>query len=178
MAELLTVARPYAEAAFKAALEARELGPVSEGLAYAAAIASDDTMRSVLGNPRVSAAQKRELFFGVAGDRAGALVKNLVAMLVESHRAALLPAVSELFEELKRDSERVVHAKITSAQPLDDAQRAAILGTLEKQYGRKVEAEHDVDPELLGGARVQVGDQVIHASVRDALDQMAAALAR
>ena len=72
----------------------------------------------------------------------------------------------------------MVKARITSAQPLDEAQRAGIVAALEKRYGKKVEAEMDVDPELLGGARVQVGDQVIHASVRDALGQMAAALAR
>jgi len=71
-----------------------------------------------------------------------------------------------------------VRARITSAQPLTDQQRSDIVGALEKRYGKKVEAEMDVDPELLGGARVQVGDQVIHASVRDALGQMAAALAR
>jgi F-type H+-transporting ATPase subunit delta len=177
MAELVTVARPYAEAIFKAASERKELQAVADGLALSAVIASDGAMRSVLMNPKVPVAQKRELFFGVAGDKAGELVRNLVGMLVDLHREALLPAVSELFEELKRESERVVHARITSAKALDEQQRADIVGALEKQYGRKVEAETDVDPELLGGARVQVGDQVIHASVRDALDQMAAALA-
>ena len=72
----------------------------------------------------------------------------------------------------------MVVARITSAQPLTDSQRADIVSALERRYGKKVEAELDVDPQLLGGARVQVGDQVIHASVRDALAQMAAALTR
>ena len=72
----------------------------------------------------------------------------------------------------------MVRARITSAQPLDDGQRNDIISALERRYGKKVEAEIDVDPQLLGGARVQVGDQVIHASVRDALAQMAAALTR
>jgi len=178
MAELLTVARPYAEAVFKSALERKSLAGAADGLALAAAIASDETMRSVLNNPKVSAAQKRELFFGVGGDKLDDEVKRLIGMLVDNHREVLLPFVATLFEELKHESERVVHAKITSAKPMDEAQRASIVGALEKQYGRKVEAEHAVDPELLGGARVQVGDQVIHASVRDALDHMAAALAR
>lgn len=178
MAELVTVARPYAEATFKAARDRQALGSVADGLALAAAIASDETMRSVLTNPKVSVAQKRELFYGVGGDRLDEEVKRLIGMLLENHREVLLPSISRLFEELKHESERVVQATITSAQPLDDAQRAAIVGALEKQYGRKVEAELAVDPELLGGARVQVGDQVIHASVRDALDHMAAALAR
>jgi F-type H+-transporting ATPase subunit delta len=178
MAELVTVARPYAEATFRAALEAKALGAVADGLALAAAIASDESMRAALTNPKVSAPQKKELFFSVGGEPLGDLVKNLVALLVDNHREELLPFISGLFEELKRDSERVIYAKITSAQPLDDAQRTGIVSALEKQYGRKIETELDIDPELLGGARVQIGDQVIHASVRDALAHMAAALAR
>ena len=178
MAELVTVARPYAEAMFKAALERKALGTVAEGLVLAATVAGDETMRSVLTNPKVTVAQKRELFYSVVGDKLDEEVKRLVAMLLENHRQSLLPSISMLFADLKHESERVVHAKITSAQPLNDEQRAAIVGAIEKQYGRKVEAEHAVDAELLGGARVQVGDQVIHASVRDALDQMSAALAR
>ena len=99
-------------------------------------------------------------------------------MLVDNHREVLIGSIAEQFEELKREHERVLRARITSAKPLDDAQRADIVAALEKRYGKKVEAELDVDPQLLGGARVQVGDQVIHASVRDALAQMAAALTR
>jgi F-type H+-transporting ATPase subunit delta len=178
MAEIVTVARPYAEAAFKAALEQNQLGEMADSLALAAAIANDDTMRSVLTNPRVSAQQKKELFFAVGGDKLWPLARNVVTLLVDNHREALLPAISELFEGLKRGHERVLHARITSARPLDDAQRSEIVAALEKQYGRKIEAELDIDPELLGGARVQIGDQVIHASVRDALAHMAAALAR
>jgi len=103
---------------------------------------------------------------------------NLLAVLIDNHREVLVGSIAEQFEELKRDHEKVVRARITSAHPLDDAQRAEIVSALEKRYGKKVEAELDVDPQLLGGARVQVGDQVIHASVRDALAQMAAALTR
>jgi len=72
----------------------------------------------------------------------------------------------------------VLHVLITSAQPLDEAQKSEIVASLEKRYSKKIEAELAVDPQLLGGARVQIGDQVIHASVRDALAQMAAAIAR
>ena len=103
---------------------------------------------------------------------------NLLSLLLDNHRDELIGSIAEQFDALKREHERVVKARITSARPLDEAQRGAIVAALEKRYGKKVEAELDVDPELLGGARVQVGDQVIHASVRDALGQMAAALAR
>ena len=178
MAEIATVARPYAEALFKAALERNALGATAEGLAFVAAAERDPQMRSALSNPKVSAQQKKELFAAAAGERMGAETANLLAVLIDNHREVLVGSIAEQFEELKRDHEKVVRARITSAHPLDDAQRAEIVSALEKRYGKKVEAELDVDPQLLGGARVQVGDQVIHASVRDALGQMAAALAR
>jgi F-type H+-transporting ATPase subunit delta len=178
MAEIATVARPYAEATFKSALERGSLGTTAEGLAMMAAIARDESMRFVLADPKVSAAQKKELFLSVAGDRLDDVLKNLLALLVDTHRDALIGEIATQFEELKHEQERVLTARITSAQPLTDQQRADIVGALERRYGKKIEAELDVDPQLLGGARVQVGDQVIHASVRDALAQMAAALAR
>jgi F-type H+-transporting ATPase subunit delta len=178
MAELATVARPYAEAAFQAAVERKSLAAVHEALQVLAAIAADPQMHSAIGNPKVTAAQKKELFDSVAGARLDEISKNLVAILVDNHREVLIGSIAEQFDELKREHDRVIQARITSARPLDDRQRADIVAALEKRYGKKVEAELDVDPTLLGGARVQVGDQVIHASVRDALAQMAAALAR
>ena len=178
MAELATVARPYAEAAFKTAIEEKTLSAMGAGLDFVAAVARDEQMRSVLSNPKVTAQQKKDLFAAIAGERLQGPLKNLVGMLVDNHREVLLGQVAEQFDELKREHEKVLHARITSAQPLTDEQRVQIVQALERRYGKKIEAEQDVDPELLGGARVQVGDQVIHASVRDALDHMAAALAR
>ena len=178
MAEIATVARPYAEATFRAALETKQLAPVGEALEYVAAAARDEQMRDLLSNPKISAQQKKDLFTAVVGDRLDGLTKNLVAMLIDSHRAVLIGSIAEQFDELKREHEKVVRARITSAKPLTDEQRTQIVEALERRYGKKIEAEHDVDPDLLGGARVQVGDQVIHASMRDALAQMAAALAR
>jgi len=178
MAEIATVARPYAEAAFQAALEQNRLGPVGNGLEFLAAAVRDEQMRSVLSNPKVSAAQKKELFAAIAGERMDPMLANLVGMLVDNHREVLIGSIAEQFDELKRDHEKVLRARITSAQPLTDEQRADIVAALERRYGKKIEAEMDVDAELLGGARVQIGDQVIHASMRDALAQMAAALSR
>jgi len=178
MAELATVARPYAEALFKAALERNALGAVAEGLAFVAAAERDEQMRSALGNPKVSAKQKKELLAAVAGERVSPELSNLLSILVDNHREVLVGSIHTQFEELKNEHEKVLRARITSAQPLTDAQRTDIVGALERRYGKKVEAELEVDPQLLGGARVQVGDQVTNASVRDALAQMAAALAR
>ena len=178
MAELATVARPYAEALFKASLEGNALGPVADGLEFVAAAERDPQMRSALSNPRVTAQQKKDLLTGVAGAHMSDTLRNLLSILVDNHRETLIGSIHEQFQELKNEHEKVVRARITSAQALTDAQRDEIVQALERRYGKKVEAEVDVDPELLGGARVQVGDQVINASVRDALGQMAAALTR
>jgi F-type H+-transporting ATPase subunit delta len=178
MAELATVARPYAEAVFRSAQQNGTLAAVGEGLALLAAAERDEGMRAVLLNPKVTAQQKKELLGSIVGDRMDTVVKNLVSLVIENHRETLLGHIEEQFDALKREQEKVVRARITSAQPLTDGQRDDIVGALERRYGKKVEAELDVDASLLGGARVQVGDQVIHASVRDALAQMAAALTR
>ena len=178
MAEIATVARPYAEAVFRSALEKNALDAVAEGLALVAAIARDEQMHSVLLNPKVSAEQKKQLFTAAAGERLDEIATRLVSLLIDNHREVLIGSIAEQFEDLKHEHERVLRARITSAQPLTDEQRADIVSALEKRYGKKVEADLDVDPQLLGGARVQIGDQVIHASVRDALAQMAAALTR
>ena len=178
MAETATVARPYAEATFRAALEKNALSAVAESLALVAAAARDGQMYSVLLNPKVNAQQKKEIFDAAAGGRLDAITKSLVSLLVDGHREVLIGSIAEQFEELKHEHDKVLRARITSAQPLSGEQRGEIVAALEKRYGKKVEADVDVDPQLLGGARVQIGDQVINASVRDALAQMAAALTR
>jgi F-type H+-transporting ATPase subunit delta len=178
MAEIATIARPYAEATFRAALEKSALAVVGDSLMLLAAIARDEQMHSILLNPKVSAAQKKEIFEAAAGGRLDDLAKRLLAVLIDNHREVLIGSIAEQFDELKNEHEKILRAHITSAQPLSDPQRDEIVAALERRYGKKVEADLDVDPELLGGARVQVGDQVIHASVRDALAQMAAALTR
>ena len=127
MAELATVARPYAEAAFAAALERNALGAVHDALQMLAAIAADPQTRSAISNPKVSPAQKKELFDSVAGARLEEVSRNLVGILVDNHREVLIGEIAEQFDELKRDHERVLRAHITSARPLDDQQRLSKL---------------------------------------------------
>jgi F-type H+-transporting ATPase subunit delta len=178
MAEIATLARPYAEASFRTALEAKDLAGWSAGLALAGAIAAEPQMADLLGNPRLTRAQKLELFFAVGGDRLAAQVRNLVTILVDGARASLLPEIAAQFDALKRAHESVLKVRIVSAMPLADAEREDLVAELSRKYGRRVEASVDVDASLIGGARVHVGDEVIHASMRDALAQMAVALAR
>ena len=177
MAELTTVARPYAEAAFRSAVEAKDVAGYAAKLLTMGAAAATREAASVLGNPKVSAKEKAELLFSVAGGSVPEVLKNLANALIESQRATLLPYISEHFERLRRDHDGVVKAVITSAFALSDADKASLIDGLAKKYGKKVDAEVRVDASLIGGARIQVGDDVIHASVRDTLDKMAIALA-
>lgn len=178
MAELTTVARPYAEAAFRSAVEAVDLARYSSVLRVIGVAAATPSATSVLGNPKVAATQKADLLLSVAGNDVPQTLKNLLAALIENQRASLLPFISEHFERLQREHEGVAKAIITSAFPLAEADKASLVEGLAKKYGRRIEAEVRVDESLIGGARIQVGDDVIHASVRDTLEKMAISLAQ
>jgi F-type H+-transporting ATPase subunit delta len=176
MAEIATLARPYAEASFRSALEAKDLAGWSGGLALAGAVAADPQTTDLLGNPRLSRGQKLDFFFGIGGDRLSLPVRNLITILVDGARALLLPEIAAQFEALKRDHESVLKVRIVSARALAEPERDDLVATIARKHGRTVEASVEIDPSLIGGARVHVGDKVIHASMRDALDQMAVAL--
>ena len=176
MAELTTVARPYAEAIFRAAVDAKSVAGFGVKLKALGAVATNAQMASLLGNPNVSARQKAELMAAVVGDGVPAALVNAVLILIGNSKASLLPFIAEHFERLQREHDGVIKAVITSAFPMSEIDKAGMVEVLAKKYGKRVEAEVKVDESLIGGARVQVGDDVVHASVRDTLNQMARAL--
>lgn len=177
MAEPITIARPYAEAVFKLAAEQQALARWSEMLALACAVAEDPRVRTLLGNPLVTRKQLADLFLGICGEGLTADARNFILVLVENGRLALLPQIRELYEDLRRQREGVLEVEIESAYPLDEAQKAELVQWLKKKYGREVSAGVKVEPELIGGVRIHVGDEVLDASVRGKLEAMAAALA-
>ncbi len=176
MAELQTLARPYARAVFEHAVAGNELAPWSEALARAAALAGDDVARPLLGHPRVSAAQQIGLFEAALGPQAPAGALNLVRVLVENRRLAALPAIAQTYEALRAEHERRSTVSITSASELDDARQQAIAAVLAKRLGTSVDVSWRVDPELIGGAVIAAGDLVIDGSVRGELDRLRARL--
>ena len=173
MAELTTIARPYAEAAFELAQTANVLPAWSSMLRYASAVVADPAMARSLDNPAFTAGDKESLILSVCGDKLDAMGRSFVRVLVEADRVALLPQVVALFDDLKNDAEGIATARIDSAFPLTDAQVAELKEALEKRFRKKIEATVNVDPELVGGARITVGDTVIDASVRAQLQSMA-----
>ena len=175
MAESVTIARPYAEAAYRLAKESGAQGLWSQRLQRLALIAQDKEMTEVMTNPRLSTEQVAELFISLSAD-SDAILANFVRTLAENRRLALLPEMSRLFELAKSQEEGVQEAVVYSAFPIDDAQVAALLQQLEPRFGTRLTARVEVDPSLIGGVRVTVGDQMLDASVRGKLDAMAVAL--
>ena len=173
MAEPATIARPYAEAAFKIASEQHALPVWGEMLKFAANVMRDAQMQEAIDNPKLGAEQKESLFLSVCGDRLNANGRNFVHVLLEGDRITLLPYIESIFTTLRNAAEGVAKAEIVSAIALSDAQVAEMKTALEKRFGKKIEATVSVDPSLIGGARIVVGDQVVDGSISAKLQAMA-----
>ncbi|NYT65674.1 F0F1 ATP synthase subunit delta [Alcaligenaceae bacterium] len=178
MAELSTIARPYAEALFAAARDdqaglASWSGLVSE-LAH---VASHDDVREALTDPRLNMQQRIQLFESLVKTPLSAQARNFIELLISNDRILLLPQIAQQFEALKNQHEGTALAEITSAFPLTDQQLQELLLGLEKKFGLKLKPAVTVDSSLIGGVRVIVGDQVLDTSVQAQLARMRDTLA-
>lgn len=178
MAELATIARPYAEAAFRLGLENRRLAEWSDMLGLVEGIVTNEKVAERIGDPNLEENALEGVILGSLGERLDGPARNFVQVLLQNGRLELVPTIRSMFEDLKREHEGVLEATVISAMPIEDHQVRPLLAALESKYGRKVSAQVEVDPELIGGVRIVVGDKVIDATVRGRLDAMAAALAR
>lgn len=176
MAEALTIARPYAEAVFRLAKAGNSLPVWSGMLKFTAVVADDKRIRVLLGNPEVSTKRLGELLLDICGDKLSNEGRNFMLLLVESKRVEVLPEVSELFEQLKTQHEGVLEAKVASAFAMTDVQLKDLVAGLESKFKRKIEAKVNINPELIGGVKVEIGDEVFDASVRGKLEAMSVAL--
>lgn len=175
MAELATIARPYAEALFRVA-KSGNLAAWSDLVSEMAQVASHPDVQEFANNPKVSDQQVIETFLSLLKSSVNPEAKNFIAALVENGRLTLLPEIAEQFHELKNAQEGAADAEITSAFALSDAQVKDLVATLEKRFGRKLNPSVTVDPSLIGGVRVAVGDEVLDTSVRAKLQKMHTAL--
>jgi len=176
MAEFTTIARPYAQAAFKLAQQKQALPAWSEMLGLAAVVAADAGMLKLLDNPRITPAQLAELFIDVCGDRLNEDGRNLIRLLAERRRLVVLPEIFGLYEQFKNEAEGAIQAQLITAFPATDAQKQTIAAALKQRFGRDVQLEYVTDPTLMGGAVVRAGDLVIDGSVRGKLTRLGTAL--
>ena len=176
MAEPSTVARPYAEAAFRLAEAAGGLAKWSEMLGALAAVARDERVQAAASDPKLSDAQAAGLFIAILAGQLSAEAENLVRVLAENRRLELLPEIRAQYEVLRNAREGIVEAEVHSAFELTETQLADLVQRLEKKTGRKVRASVRLDKELIGGVKVMLGDQVIDGSVRAQLGALETAL--
>jgi F-type H+-transporting ATPase subunit delta len=176
MAESSTIARPYAAALFQST--GADGAALSTQLDALARVADDEALRQFASDPRVTDEQVFALVSDVAGTQLDAKLRNLLGAVIDNGRLAVLPEIAAQFRELVNARGGVADARIVSAFPLDESQVAALVQVLEKRFGRQLAPTVEVDPALIGGVSVTVGDEVLDTSVRARLEQMRAALTR
>ena len=174
MAEIATIARPYAEALFKAG--AGQHDAISGWLDEVAAISADPQVQQLAGNPKVSDQQLFDLFAALAPSLKGEAAQNFLRTVIDNDRLSALAEIAHQFRALKNAQGGTSDAVVGSAFPIDAAALADLKATLEKRFGRKLNLSVEIQPELIGGIRVVVGDEVLDTSVRARLEQMKVAL--
>ena len=175
MAEPSTIARPYAAALFQSSTAADGAQLVAQ-LDTLAGIAGDAGLRQFAADPKVSGEQVFNLVSGIAGSDLSPKLKNLLDVVIDNGRLAVLPEIASQFRALVNDRGGVSDAHIVSAFPLDAEQQAALAKVLERRFGRQLTTTVSVDESLIGGVRVTVGDEVLDTSVAARLEQMRVAL--
>jgi F-type H+-transporting ATPase subunit delta len=176
MAEISTIARPYAVAAYKLGKEQKALAKWSEMLGFATQVASDAQMQAYINDPNVVASELQATFLKVCGNKLNENAQNLIKVLVEYGRLSILPAITDAFEALKAQDEGTLQANIIAAAKPSAAEVKDLVARLEAKFGKKVEATVSIDPEIIGGIKIIVGDTVIDASVKNQLQNLAYSL--
>ncbi len=178
MAEIATIARPYAEATFRLAKENQSLDAWSEGLQFALAVSTNADMQRLAADPAFAKEKLIQLFSDICGKKLPADVSNFVHLLIENGRLSVLSEIVTQFEALKAKAGGIKDADVVSAYALTTAQQSALVAKLAAKFGCTVNVNVRVDPQLIGGVVITVGDEVYDASVRGKLQDMAYTLNR
>jgi len=176
MAELTTLARPYAKAVFAEAQEKNALDAWSDDLAVLSAYAADADMAKVLVHPSLTTSQQAQALCDVCGDKLNDAAKNLVNVLAENKRLPLLSEIAALYEEYKADLQNSVDVVVTSAFALSEEQTDKLAQALKAKLQREVRMTSEVDESLIGGAVIRAGDLVIDGSITGKLSKLAEAM--
>lgn len=173
MQENLTIARPYAQAAFEQARDEGGAPAWSEALAYLAAVVTDAGMRRVIHDPRISAQRLLDLLFEVGGKQFFPSFRNFIKVLSSAHRLGIVPEIALIFENRRAAAENIANVEVVSAYPLDAQEQERIATAVKKRLKKEVRITQRVDQNLIGGAVVRVGDTVYDVSLKGGLNQLA-----
>jgi F-type H+-transporting ATPase subunit delta len=176
MAELSTVARPYAQAVFEIAHEQGNLASWGDMLAAAALVSDDAEMQQVLASPGITREQVADLFVTVCADALDEGGRNFVRVLADNHRVGLLGEIAEQYATLRAEAERTIEATVSTAFELSEAQQQKLAAALKERLGRDVRLTCEIDKTLLGGAVIHAGDLVIDGSALGRLGRLAGQL--
>lgn len=177
MAEAITVARPYAIAAFDEASKLSDLKGWSDMLQSAAHAVGNPEVYALITSPRVRRGQLEDLMLALSGDKISPTGRNFIKLLVESQRLILLPEIAAMFEVMRAEAEKSVNVVVTSAFDLNESQKQKITAAMKNRMGREIRLSCEIDRELLGGIIIRTGDKVIDGSARTHLSELANALA-
>jgi F-type H+-transporting ATPase subunit delta len=177
MAEAISVARPYALAAFDEATKLGNLKGWSETLLSAADAVANAEVHALISSPRVTKKQLEDLILALCGDKLSMTERNFIKLLVENQRLILLPEIAAMFETMRAEAEKSIDVVVTSAFELNEPQKQKISAAMKKRMGREIRLSCNTDRELLGGIIIRAGDKVIDGSARTRLTELANALA-
>jgi F-type H+-transporting ATPase subunit delta len=172
MAERVTIARPYAKAAFESARSHKAFDRWSTVLATASSVVQDERVAGLLSSPLVQPAQLSSLIGEIVGSSLDEQSRNFLATLADNRRLALLPEIATMFEALRAEAENTADVRVISAVQLNDAQKQRLTAALKKRLKCEVRLHVEVDESLIGGAIVRAGDFVIDGSLKARLDRL------
>lgn len=177
MSEAITIARPYAQAAFDFAKQKGTLKSWSDLLTATASAVENEQMGTLIASPRVSPEQLQDLMLAICGESVDQSERNFIRLLIDGHRLSVLPQIAGQFENLRAEEEKSVDVEVSSAVALDEPQKQKIATALKTRLGREIRLRCEVDAGLLGGVVIRAGDKVIDGSIRTRLAEMSSALA-
>ncbi|MGD2117662.1 MAG: F0F1 ATP synthase subunit delta [Chromatiales bacterium] len=172
-AEISSIARPYAEAIFATATESGKLDNWSDMLQLLASIVGDASMTNVIGNPAIDRGSMSKLLLDITGDNLSEQGQNLVKLLVQNDRVAVLPEIAAQFEALKNQSQGAIEVVVTSAFDMNSAQEQLLADALKKKFNKNITISSKTDTSLMGGIHIKAGDMVIDGSIKGQLHQLA-----
>jgi F-type H+-transporting ATPase subunit delta len=178
MAELATLARPYANAVFAVAKQSGELDRWSRMLEFLSVAAADSKMRSLLDAPEIGEEQKARQLIDICGDELNDRAKQFVRVLAGNRRLDLVGDIAELFEDLRAEEQQMLDVRVMSAFPLSDEESEQLRTALARRFDKEIQLTSDVDRSLIGGVLIRAGDVVIDGSVRGKLAKLQEMLQR